>query len=80
MLTVRLNQLAAGGSGVTPAALEGLASMLADNALPPVREHGSVGTGDVPALAVTALAMIGEVEISPPMSSVVKCSPLVFRA
>jgi histidine ammonia-lyase len=76
MLTVRLNQLAAGGSGVTPAALEGLAWMLADNALPPVREHGSVGTGDVPALAVTALAMIGEVETSPPMSSVVKCSPL----
>jgi histidine ammonia-lyase len=57
MLTVRLNQLAAGGSGVSPELLDALAAMLATDALPVVREYGGVGTGDLGALATTALAL-----------------------
>jgi len=47
MLVVRLNQLAAGGSGASPALLDAVAAMLAAGALPPVRELGGVGTGDL---------------------------------
>jgi histidine ammonia-lyase len=68
MLAVRLNQLAAGGSGVHPDVLDGLRTMLTEDALPPVRELGSVGTGDLPALAVTALALAGEVPTTAPLS------------
>jgi histidine ammonia-lyase len=67
MLVVRLNQLAAGGSGVHPDVLVGLAAMLTHDALPPVRELGSLGTGDLPALAVTALALSGELPTSAPL-------------
>ena len=67
MLVVRLNQLAAGGSGVHPDVLDGLAAMLTHDALPPVRELGSLGTGDLPALAVTALALSGELPTSAPL-------------
>src|SRR5207253_4484832 len=38
MMVVRLNQLAAGGSGVKPAALETLAQALNDGLVPPVRQ------------------------------------------
>src|SRR2546428_3061278 len=55
MVAVRLNQLAAGGSGVSPLLLDGLADMLAADALPPVRELGSIGTADLSALALVAL-------------------------
>lgn len=65
MLGVRLNQLAAGGSGASPALLDGLLEMLRTDALPPVRELGTVGTADLPALAVTALALAGEVATAP---------------
>jgi histidine ammonia-lyase len=57
MLVVRLNQLASGGSGANPAVLDGLAEMIRTDALPTIREHGGVGTGDLSALATTALAM-----------------------
>jgi histidine ammonia-lyase len=67
MLVVRLNQLAAGGSGASPAVLEGIAAMLAADALPSVREHGSVGTSDLPALATTALALMGEAPTTLPL-------------
>jgi histidine ammonia-lyase len=67
MLVVRLNQLAAGGSGVHPDVLDGLTAMLTHDALPPVRELGSLGTGDLPALAVTALALSGELPTSAPL-------------
>jgi histidine ammonia-lyase len=71
MLVVRLNQLAAGGSGISPIVLDGLLDMIRQDALPPVREFGGVGTGDLPALATTALAMLGEVPTSGPLSGVV---------
>jgi histidine ammonia-lyase len=75
MLVVRLNQLAAGGSGATPALLDGLAAMLACDALPYVREHGSVGTSDLPALATTALALMGEAPTTSPLSFRVDFGP-----
>jgi histidine ammonia-lyase len=67
MLVVRLNQLAAGGSGASPGVLDGLTAMLSADALPYVREHGSVGTGDLPALATTALALMGEAPTTSPL-------------
>ena len=69
MLVVRLNQLAAGGSGASEAVLEGLATMLAADALPQVRELGGIGTGDLTALATTALALMGEAPTTRPLPS-----------
>ncbi|HEY2242512.1 MAG TPA: aromatic amino acid ammonia-lyase, partial [Streptosporangiaceae bacterium] len=60
MLVVRLNQLAAGGSGVDPALLPVLAEVLTRGLIPPVRTVGAIGTGDLGALASTALCLIGE--------------------
>jgi histidine ammonia-lyase len=72
MLVVRLNQLAADGNGVDPAVAEGLVSMLNAGALPPVRERGSIGTGDLSALATTALVLGGEVAPSAPLDGTVR--------
>ena len=71
MLAVRLSQLAAGGSGVSPAVFDGLLAMLDADALPRVREFGSIGTGDLSALATTALALGGEGPTSTPLPFVV---------
>jgi histidine ammonia-lyase len=75
MLVVRLNQLAAGGSGADPAVLTALAAMLTDDAVPAVREYGSIGTGDLSALAVTALTLAGEVPAARPLSQPVPFGP-----
>lgn len=60
MLVVRLNQLAAGGSGVDPGLLSVLADALNRGLVPPVRAVGAIGTGDLGALASTALSILGE--------------------
>lgn len=60
MLVVRLSQLAAGASGIDPAIAEALVHMLNDDTLPEVREFGGIGTADLPALAGTALTLLGE--------------------
>jgi histidine ammonia-lyase len=60
MLLVRLNQLAAGGSGVHPRLLTALADTLGRGAIPLVHRTGSIGTGDLTALAETGLALAGE--------------------
>jgi histidine ammonia-lyase len=60
MLVVRLNQLAAGGSGVDPALLEVLAEALNRGLTPRVFRYGAVGTADLTALASTALCILGE--------------------
>ena len=65
MLVIRLNQLATDGNGISPAVLDALESMLTADALPPVREGGSVGTADLAALATTALVLCGEVSSTP---------------
>ncbi|WP_084264936.1 aromatic amino acid ammonia-lyase [Actinomadura macra] len=60
MLTVRSNQIAAGGSGVESGALQALADVLNLGLLPPVPVYGAIGTGDLTALASTALCLLGE--------------------
>lgn len=60
MLVIRLSQLAAGASGINPAIAEALVGMLNQDALPEVREFGGIGTADLPALAGTALTLLGE--------------------
>ncbi len=60
MLCIRLNQLAQGGSGVRPLILDALLQLLRAGALPPVRELGSIGTGDLSALATVALVLCGD--------------------
>jgi histidine ammonia-lyase len=75
MLVIRLNQLATDGNGITPSVLDALASMLAADALPPVREGGSVGTADLAALATTALVLCGEAASTPPVPSTTAFGP-----
>lgn len=60
MLVVRANQLAAGGSGVDPAVPDILAAALNQDLTPPIMKYGAIGTGDLTALAVTALCITGE--------------------
>ncbi|MFK0009477.1 aromatic amino acid lyase [Paenarthrobacter sp. NPDC090520] len=60
MMVIRLSQLAAGGSGISPVIAEALAGMINADAVPEVREFGGIGTADLPALAGTALTMLGE--------------------
>lgn len=59
LLLVRLNQLCAGGSGVSPEVVRALADLIDADALPAVHEHTGVGTADLAALAATALAVQG---------------------
>lgn len=59
-LLIRLNQLAAGGSGVHPRLLEALAAALRAGAVPAPHARGSIGTGDLGALAEIALTLAGE--------------------
>ncbi len=75
MLVIRLNQLATDGNGIGPAVLDALESMLTADALPPVREGGSVGTADLAALATTALVLCGEVPSSPPLQETTGFGP-----
>ena len=69
MLVIRLNQLAATATGSVPGVLYAFKSMLTADALPPVREGGSVGTADLAALATTAFVLCGEVSSNPPCST-----------
>ncbi|HUA07278.1 MAG TPA: aromatic amino acid ammonia-lyase [Solirubrobacteraceae bacterium] len=59
-MVVRANQIGAGGAGVNPALLDGLAEALNAGVTPLTREFGSLGTGDLPGLAEIALALLGE--------------------
>lgn len=60
MMLIRLNQLAAGGSGVHPRLLTALASALTAGAVPRVHATGAIGTGDLTVLAETGLTLAGE--------------------
>ncbi len=60
LLAVRANQIAAGGSGVDASVLEVLADCVNRGLRPPARVYGAIGTGDLAALAVTALCLLGE--------------------
>jgi histidine ammonia-lyase len=58
-MLIRLNQLAAAGSGIHPRFLEALEDALRSGALPTVHITGTIGTGDLTALAEIALTLIG---------------------
>ena len=60
MLAVRANQIAAGGSGVDPAALFVLAECVNRGFRPPALRYGAIGTGDLTALAAAGLCLLGE--------------------
>ncbi|SDK17687.1 aromatic amino acid ammonia-lyase [Nonomuraea jiangxiensis] len=60
MLVIRLNQLLAGGSGINPAVLPVLAEAINSGCTPPIQTYGALGTGDLTALATTALCLLGE--------------------
>ncbi|MFG2607419.1 aromatic amino acid ammonia-lyase [Streptomyces sp. NPDC048514] len=60
MLAVRANQLLAGGAGLRPSVVTALCEALETGAYPVVNEFGSVGTGDIAALAQAGLALAGE--------------------
>ncbi|MEU6556186.1 aromatic amino acid ammonia-lyase [Streptomyces sp. NPDC046915] len=59
-LAVRANQLLAGGAGLRPSVVTALCEALETGAYPVVNEFGSVGTGDIAALAQVGLALAGE--------------------
>ncbi|MFF0148812.1 histidine ammonia-lyase [Amycolatopsis sulphurea] len=59
-MLVRLNQLAAAGSGVHPRLLRALETALRVGAQPLVHSRGAIGTGDLTALAEIALTLAGE--------------------
>ncbi|MGI5139545.1 MULTISPECIES: aromatic amino acid ammonia-lyase [unclassified Streptomyces] len=60
MLAIRANQLLAGGAGLRPGVVTALCEALESGAYPVVNEFGSVGTGDIAALAQAGLALAGE--------------------
>ncbi|WP_369259958.1 aromatic amino acid ammonia-lyase [Streptomyces sp. R35] len=60
MLAVRANQLLAGGAGLRPTVVTALCEALEAGVYPVVNEFGSVGTGDIAALAQVGLALVGE--------------------
>ncbi|MCH5673831.1 aromatic amino acid ammonia-lyase [Streptomyces gilvus] len=60
MLAVRANQLLAGGAGLRPTVVTALCEALENGVHPIVNEFGSVGTGDIAALAQVGLALAGE--------------------
>jgi histidine ammonia-lyase len=60
MLVVRANQIAAGGSGVDPGVLAAMLDGVNAGLWVPVPRYGAIGTGDLTALAVAALCLLGE--------------------
>ena len=58
-MVIRLNQLAAAGSGVHPRMLVALETALRVGAVPLVHSRGAIGTGDLTALAEIALTLAG---------------------
>ncbi|RSM78446.1 histidine ammonia-lyase [Amycolatopsis sp. WAC 01375] len=60
MMLIRLNQLLAGRSGLSPELIGALAAAVRTGSLPLVHRLGAIGTGDLAPLAETALALTGE--------------------
>ena len=57
---MRANQIGAGGAGVAPALLDALVTALNADLVPVAHKLGSLGTGDLTALAEIVLALLGE--------------------
>ncbi len=62
-MATRANQLGAGGAGVADELLDALVGALNARLAPFTRELGSLGTGDLTALADIALALLGEGQV-----------------
>src|SRR5262245_49262704 len=56
-LVVRVNQLARGGSGLSPGVADAIIGLLNTNDLPRLHRGGALGTGDLGALAELGLAL-----------------------
>ncbi|GAA2644859.1 histidine ammonia-lyase [Paractinoplanes durhamensis] len=59
-MTTRLNQILAGGSGISRPVAEALAQALYVGAVPTMHSWGAIGTGDLAALAELGLTLAGE--------------------
>ena len=59
-MTVRLNQILAGGSGVSRRVAEALATAVREGAVPTLHPWGAIGTADLSALAELGLTLAGE--------------------
>src|SRR3954468_2845673 len=59
-MATRANQIGAGGAGVSGELLDALVGAHNGGIVPVTRELGSLGTGDLTALADIALALLGE--------------------
>ncbi len=58
-MAVRLNQILAGGSGISRSVAEALATALSDGAVPTIHRWGGIGTADLSPLAELALTLAG---------------------
>ena len=56
-LLIRVNQLAAGGSGLDPDVADAIVALLNDDELPDLHRGGAIGTGDLGPLAELGLAL-----------------------
>jgi histidine ammonia-lyase len=63
-LLIRLNQIAAGGSGLPPRVADGIAQLINAHQIPVLHRGGAIGTGDLGALAELGLAL-GDAVASP---------------
>jgi histidine ammonia-lyase len=59
-MVTRLNQILAGGSGVSRPVAEALSAALSSRSVPTLHSWGAIGTGDLTALAELALTLAGE--------------------
>ncbi|MGA9859931.1 MAG: aromatic amino acid ammonia-lyase [Solirubrobacteraceae bacterium] len=62
-MAVRVNQVGAGGAGIAGELLDASVALLNAGLTPVTRELGSLGTGDLTALADIALALLGEGQV-----------------
>src|SRR5262249_6079337 len=63
VIAVRLNTLLSGAAGASPSLADYLVEVLNRNILPVMPRHGSIGAGDLVAMAALPHALIGEGEI-----------------
>ena len=81
MLLLRAHVLALGHSGVRPAVVDLMVSMLNEDVIPAVPQQGSLGaSGDLAPLANLALPLIGHGEVLTPEGSVEPASAALARA
>jgi len=81
LMTLRLNTLMTGRTGVRPIVCETYAAVLNAGITPVVREYGSLGcSGDLAPLAHCALALLGEGEVRTASGSIVSAAAALADA